>query len=209
VACSHEVITGAGKFRADTPAKEAPKRAWQKLSAGSRANGHRFYDWTVVDLADQRPGSRQLLIRRHRSTGELAYYHCYSPTPVPLTTLMRVAGSRWRAEEFFPSGKGLAALDEHRVRHYASWSRWVTLGTLAHAFLAILPADEHARRPARDAHASNSSQELRRVTRGPQPIQHESDIRTGHPSRSQAGSPACNLLPRKLQSDHLAPQMAP
>lgn len=31
-------------------------------------------DWAVIDLTDPRPGSRQLLIRRNRSTGELAYY---------------------------------------------------------------------------------------------------------------------------------------
>ena len=30
-------------------------------------------------------------------------------------------------EEFFKPGKGLAALDEHQVRRYTSWSRWVTL----------------------------------------------------------------------------------
>lgn len=69
VACSHEATTGAGKFRADTLAKKVPKRAWQKLSAGTGAKGHRFYDWTVVDLVDPDPGSRQLLIRRNRSTG--------------------------------------------------------------------------------------------------------------------------------------------
>lgn len=51
-------------------------------------------DWAVIDLADPRPGSRQLLIRRNRSTGELAYYRCYSPAPAPLTVLVRVAGSR-------------------------------------------------------------------------------------------------------------------
>lgn len=43
VACSAEVTAGAGKFRADTPAAKAPKRAWQKLSAGAGAKGHRFY----------------------------------------------------------------------------------------------------------------------------------------------------------------------
>lgn len=56
VACSHEVTTGAGKFRADTLAKKVPKRAWQKLSAGAGAKGHRFYDWAVIDLADPGPG---------------------------------------------------------------------------------------------------------------------------------------------------------
>jgi SRSO17 transposase len=163
VACSHEVTTGAGKFRADTLAKKVPKRAWQRLSAGAGAKGHRFYDWAVIDLADPRPGSRQLLIRRNRSTDELAYYRCYSPTPVPLTTLVRVAGSRWRVEEFFQSGKGLAALDEHQVRRYASWSRWVTLAMLAHAFLAGVRADEHARRPAQDALIPLTCNEIQRL----------------------------------------------
>lgn len=147
VACSHEVATAARKFRADTLAEKVPKRGWQKLSAGAGAKGHRYYDWAVIDLADPRPGTRQLLIRRNRSSGELAYYRCYSPTPVPLTELVRVAGSRWQVEEFFQSGKGLAALDEHQVRRYTSWSRWVTLAMLAHAFLAVVRADEHDRKP--------------------------------------------------------------
>ncbi|CAM5390026.1 hypothetical protein SHIRM173S_06360 [Streptomyces hirsutus] len=127
VACSHEATTDAGRFRADALAAKVPKRAWQKLSAGAGAKGHRYYDWAVIDLAEPRPGSHQLLIRRNRTTGELAYYRCWSPAPVPLATLVRVAGSRWRVEETFQSGKGLAGLDEHQVRRFTSWSRWVTL----------------------------------------------------------------------------------
>ncbi len=58
VACSAEVATQGGKFRADVLAKRLPKRAWQKLSAGRGAKGHRFYDWAVIDLAGpDRPGS--------------------------------------------------------------------------------------------------------------------------------------------------------
>jgi SRSO17 transposase len=163
VACSHEVTTGAGKFRADTLARKVPRRAWQKLSAGVGAKGHRFYDWAVIDLTGPRPGSRQLLIRRNRSTGELAYYRCYSPTTVPLATLVRVAGSRWRVEEFFQSGKGLAALDEHQVRRYPSWSRWVTLAMLAHAFLAVVRANEHDRHPSPDELIPLTCNEIQRL----------------------------------------------
>ncbi|MEU2441368.1 IS701 family transposase [Streptomyces rubradiris] len=148
VACSAEVITGAGKFRADALAAKVPRRAWQKLSAGAGAKGHRFYDWAVIDLAEPRPGSHRLLIRRNRTTGELAYYRCFSPAPVPLATLVRVTGSRWRVEETFQAGKGLAGLDEHQLRRFTSWSRWVTLAMLAHAFLAVVRANEHARHPA-------------------------------------------------------------
>jgi hypothetical protein len=56
VACSAEVSTGAGKFRVDALAAKLPTRAWQKLSAGHGAKGHRFYDWAVIDLAATKPG---------------------------------------------------------------------------------------------------------------------------------------------------------
>ncbi|MGW0940894.1 IS701 family transposase, partial [Streptomyces sp. NPDC002666] len=150
VACSAEVTTAAGKFRADTLAKKLPKRAWQKLSAGHGAKGYRYYDWAVIDLTDPAPGHRQLLIRRNQTTGALAYYRCHSTAPVPLHTLVKVAGSRWRVEETFQAEKGLAGLDEHQVRRYPSWSRWVTLAMLAHAFLAVVRAKEHANRPSPD-----------------------------------------------------------
>jgi SRSO17 transposase len=82
---------------------------------------------------------------------------------VPLTTLVRVAGSRWRAEEFFQSGKGLAALDEHQVRRYSSWSRWVTLAMLAHAFLAVVRASEHHRHPSPDGLMPLTCNEIQRL----------------------------------------------
>ncbi|MDT0425115.1 MULTISPECIES: IS701 family transposase [Streptomyces] len=150
VACSAEVTTKAGKFRTDTLAAMLPKRAWQKMSAGRGAKGHRYYDWAVIDLADPPAGHRQLLIRRSRTTGELAYYRCHSTVPTPLHTLVKTAGSRWRVEETFQTEKGLAGLDEHQVRRYSSWARWVTLAMLAHAFLAVVRADEHARRSGPD-----------------------------------------------------------
>ncbi|HET9138750.1 IS701 family transposase [Actinophytocola sp.] len=150
VACSAEVTTNARIFRADALAAKVPKRAWQKLSAGAGAKGNRFYDWAVIDLAEPGPGHRQLLIRRNRRTGELAYYRCHSTRQFPLTTLVRVAGSRWRVEETFQTEKGLAGLDEHQLRRYPSWSRWVTLAMLAHAFLAVVRADEHTRPPPDD-----------------------------------------------------------
>ena len=89
VACSAEVTTGAGKFRADALARKLPKRAWQKLSAGRGAKGRLFDDWTVINLTGPAPGHRQLLIRRNRTPGELAHYRCHSAGPVPLTPWSR------------------------------------------------------------------------------------------------------------------------
>jgi SRSO17 transposase len=163
VACSAEITTAAGKFRADALAAKVPKRAWQKLSAGAGAKGHRFYDWAVIDLVDSGPGHHQLLIRRNRTTGERAYYRCFSPAPEPLAALVRVAGSRWPVEETFQSGKGLAGLDEHQVRRFTSWSRWVTLAMLAHAFLTVIRANEHALHPAPDALIPLTCNEIQRL----------------------------------------------
>lgn len=55
VACSAEVATRAGKFRAHALAARVPKRAWKKLSAGAGAKGHRLYDWAVIDLPEPGP----------------------------------------------------------------------------------------------------------------------------------------------------------
>src|SRR3954463_10454115 len=58
VACDHQIATRARKVRADALVKKLPKRAWQKLSAGAGAKGHRFYDWALAEVADEGPGGR-------------------------------------------------------------------------------------------------------------------------------------------------------
>jgi SRSO17 transposase len=148
VASTHRVTTGAGPCPAGTIACRVPRRAWQRYSAGQGAKGHRWYDWAWVSIDPGRPGCRWLLIRRSRRTGELAFYRCYSPRPVPLATLVKIAGLRWTTEENFQASKGLTGLDEHQVRRWTSWYRWTTLAMLATAFLTIAAATEHARRPA-------------------------------------------------------------
>jgi SRSO17 transposase len=61
-------------------------------------------------------------------------------------TLVTVAGLRWTIEENFQAGKGLTGLDEHQVRRWTSWYRWVTLAMLAAAVLTIAAAAERTRR---------------------------------------------------------------
>jgi SRSO17 transposase len=73
------------------------------------------------------------MVRRNRATGELAFYRCFTPRPTPLAVLVKVAGRRWTIEERFQTGKGLCGLDQHQVRRWPSWYRWVTLAMLAHA----------------------------------------------------------------------------
>jgi SRSO17 transposase len=147
VAKSHPVTAAAGAVRADLLVRRLPPRAWQRLSAGPGAKGHRWYDWAWIGIDPGLPGHRWLLVRRHRRTRELAYYRCYSPRHVPLAALVRAAGRRWMVEEDFQASKGLAALDEHQVRRWTSWYRWVTLAMLALAFLTMAALAEHAQPP--------------------------------------------------------------
>ncbi len=86
--------------------------------------------------ADQHQGNHWLLIRRNRTTGELAFYRCWSQQLVPLHHLVAVAGSRWRIEESFQATKTGLGLDQHQHRRWKAWHRWTTLVIAAHAFLA-------------------------------------------------------------------------
>jgi SRSO17 transposase len=161
VSRDHRVPAGAGlAIRADQVAARLPRKAWQQLSAGAGAKGHRYYDWAFLAISDRRPGYRWLLIRRNQRTRELAFYRCYAPCQVPLAVLVRTAGRRWTTEENFQAGKGLTGLDEHQVRRWTSWYRWVTLAMLAAAFLTITAAAEHARSPGPDGQAPLTRNEI-------------------------------------------------
>jgi hypothetical protein len=130
VACDHPVLAAGDTYRADALRRRVPARAWQCVSAGHGAKGHRLDDWAFIRLDDRAPwpggqaGQHWLLVRRNRRTGELAFYRCWTPRPVLLATLVRVAGRRWR-----------------------SWYRWTTLAMLAHAVLVVLAATDRTRHP--------------------------------------------------------------
>src|SRR5215217_498628 len=154
VARDHRVVAGGDTYRADELAARVPARAWQQISCGKGAKGHRFYDWAFIRLDHDGLGPTGqaaqgwLLVRRNQRTGELAFYRCFVPRPVPLATLVRVAGRRWTIEERFQTGKGLCGLDQHQVRRWGSWYRWATLAMLAHAFLVVVAVTERAGHPA-------------------------------------------------------------
>ena len=97
VAKSHRVTLPIGVLRADQAAARLHRRCWNRLSAGKGAKGDRDYDWAWVRItppAEEPGGHHWLPVRRRISDGELAYYRCWSATPVTLATLVRVAGIR-------------------------------------------------------------------------------------------------------------------
>jgi SRSO17 transposase len=104
VAANRRGTTHAGPIRVDQLPALLPTTAWQTHSAGTGSKGPRYYAWAWIALqpeaaAEPHDGQHYLLIRRNDSTGELAYLRAYTPRPVPLSTLVRVAGQRWRIEE--------------------------------------------------------------------------------------------------------------
>ncbi|KAB1925300.1 IS701 family transposase [Micromonospora sp. ALFpr18c] len=148
VSRSHLIPLDRGKtrVRADRVAAELPASAWQRRSAGAGSKGPRFYDWAWLDdvCTDADPddgGHHSLLIRRNTTTGELAFYRCWTPRPGTLAQLVRVAGTRWTVEEGFQAAKGQVGLDQHQVRRWDSWHRFTTLALAALAVLAICAAD--------------------------------------------------------------------
>lgn len=166
VAANRRVPTDAGPIRADALAALIPAHAWQKHSAGTGAHGPRLYSWAWFQLLaedDTDTGIHHLLIRRNDATGEHAYLRCYTPRPVPLHTLVAVAGQRWRIEESFQAAKGLVGLDQHQVRRWNSWHRWATLVMLAHAFLAVATATERDTQPTLTGLITLTVNEFRRL----------------------------------------------
>jgi SRSO17 transposase len=50
VACDHPVGCGGATHRADALLTRLPARAWQQISCGKGARGHRYYDWAFIRL---------------------------------------------------------------------------------------------------------------------------------------------------------------
>jgi SRSO17 transposase len=145
VACDHRVPAGAGRtIRADALAARVAARGWHRMSCGPGSKGERLYDWAIAGAG---PKWHYLLIRRSLTSGELAYYRCWSPHGVILAELVRVAGARWAVEECFAAAKNETALDHYQVRKLSAWYRHVTLAMCAHAWLAVTTTTTTASRP--------------------------------------------------------------
>ncbi|MGI5487965.1 IS701 family transposase [Microtetraspora malaysiensis] len=148
VKTDHRVTVPAGTFTVTDLVKGLPVRSWQRLRTGSGTKGDRNYDWAVIDvLADDTPdghpaGNSTLLVRRHRYTGTLSFYRCWSDASHPLQELVGVVCRRWRIEEDFQAAKGLTGLDQGQVTGWTSWHRWSLMSMVAYALLAVMASLE-------------------------------------------------------------------
>ena len=124
--------------------KMIPARAWNRMRTGSGTKGTRHYDWAMLEVtSDDTPdghadGHSVLLARRHRYTGKLSFYRCWTPGPVPLSRLITIAVTRWRIEEDHQLAKQSTGLDAGQVIRWKSWHRWTAICLLAYLYLAEL-----------------------------------------------------------------------
>jgi SRSO17 transposase len=153
--------TPAMRMRADMAAAGLPAQAWQRRSAGPGSKGARDYQWAWVH--DHTPGGHHSLLVRRSNDGTLAYYRAWSARPVPLATLVRVAGARWQVEESFQLGKDQIGLDHYQCRGWTPWHRFTLLAMAALAILAVALATV-SKPTADDGLIPLSIPELRRLT---------------------------------------------
>jgi len=120
--------------------------AWQVCSV-TGSKGERVYAWAWIATTSPR---HFLLVRKHLTSGELAFHYCYVPEdrPVTVMTLVRVACLRWPVEEDFEFGKDHFGLDHSQVRLYAAYLRHVVLTMAALAVCAVTAAQAKASAPA-------------------------------------------------------------
>ena len=128
---------------------------WQRMRTGSATKGARDYHWAMIEIKpDDTPeghddGHAFLLLRKHRYTGTISYYLCWSPQPVPLAKLIDVAVARWKIEENHQMSKQVTGLDSGQVTTWTSWHRCTAI--------SLSPRPSWLPQPPGSAPASNGS----------------------------------------------------
>ena len=164
VAKSHKAWYGFEQVAVAVLSAAVAPAGWQRLSCGVGAKGERLYDWTWISLPrlpDNPAFSVGVLVRRSLSDDhQCTHYLTYAPATTTLSTLVQVAGARWKVEECFELAKQEVGLADYEVRHYTAWYRHITLSMLALAFLSVvrhaIVLDEHPKKRPRRPPAARS-----------------------------------------------------
>ncbi|HEY3955716.1 MAG TPA: IS701 family transposase [Streptosporangiaceae bacterium] len=132
-------LTGGVTLTCQQAAARLGRRGWEIRSAGTGSKGQRWYAWAWLGTTSPR---HHLLIRRHLTSGELAFCYCYLPDgqPASPSRLIRAAGLRWPAEEDFEFSKDCFGLDQSQVRLYDAIARHTVLVMAALAICAVTTA---------------------------------------------------------------------
>ena len=109
-----------------------------------------------------------LLLQRSVDTPTSIKYFVSNAGPdVPLTTLARVTGARWRIEEFFEDSKSCLGMADYEARAWTSWHHHMSLVALAHLLVTTTRMRLKTNSRPDAGHGVASSQE-RSTAVGPQ-----------------------------------------
>jgi SRSO17 transposase len=110
-----QISVAPGTFaitRADDLLSRLADTDWQRRSCGEGSKGGRYYDWALISLGgnlrvtDETPAdgfAHTLLLRRSISDPtDITYFLAHARHPTPATTLIRVAGTRWKIDVSHP-----------------------------------------------------------------------------------------------------------
>jgi SRSO17 transposase len=114
-ACDHPVRFGGATHRADALLRQVPARAWQQISCGTGAKGHRLYQWAFVRLDHDRPAPDG-----QAGTGSWSAATT-RPASWPSTAAPRPVPPRWPSWSRSPGGAGPSRCVNHSALIYASW----------------------------------------------------------------------------------------
>ena len=152
VRSNHAVTLPSGRrLTVKTAASLVKPGMWQRMRTGQGTKGAKDYHWAMIATTpDDTPdghddGHAVLLLRRHRYTGTISYFLCWTRHRVPLAKLISAAVTRWRIEEDHQLTKQVTRLDTGQVTTWTSWHRWTAISLLAYAFLAVAAACQRAR----------------------------------------------------------------
>lgn len=137
------VWTGMRQRRISDLLAGLPADGWTRLSAGDGAKGPRWYDWRrmPINAPLQEGWRRWVLVRRSLDDPtDLRAFIVFAPAETELTTMVRIAGSRWAMEVTLEAAKGEVGLDQYEVRTWTGWYRHITIALWAHALLSVLRA---------------------------------------------------------------------
>ena len=124
VRSNHAVTLPSGRrLTVKNATKLAKPGMWQRMRTGQATKGAKDYHWAMMEVTpDDTPdghddGNAVLLLRRHRYTGTISYFLCWTPHPVPLARLIAVAVTRWKIEEDHQLTKQVARLGQRPGHH--------------------------------------------------------------------------------------------
>ena len=152
VRSNYQVTMSSGRrLPVKNAAKPVKPGMWHRMRTGSATKGAKDYHWAMIETTPgdtpegHDDGHAFLLLRKHRYTGTVSYFLCWSPDPVPLARLISVATARWKIEEDHQLSKQVSGLDSGQVTTWTSWHRWTAISLLAYIYLAMAAAAQRAR----------------------------------------------------------------